>query len=169
MNKKLYVVTDPCYLVANRGAWNSFCEMIDCLDLTVDQVSAEAEKYLTEYLGTPVKVADTGYGDWSNSISCVSDVWDKNVLKSEFCADSGLVCVAELTDDVRENYRKSCGQDILSNRYSVAVLELAGIEHIEFDTRNPDWTVITIVDTDGDAYSSEEYDEHFGYPVDNNW
>lgn len=147
---KKFIITDPCYLVPDPEIWYCFCDIIQNIDM------AEAEKFLTQYLATPVRLASTGYGDWSNEIS------GKNVISSAFLADAGLVCVLELTPLVDQMHNSKFKYLISDNPCGVAVIESEGLSEVRFDTSNPEWTVITIIDTDGNVYRSNTYEEHFG-------
>lgn len=156
MNKK-FIITDPCYLVASKGVWNWFCNLIEDADLSEGKaVTIKAEKILSQYLDTPVRVASTGYGDWSNNIH------GKNVIRTNFFADAGLVCVVELTPLVDQMHEAIFGYRITDKPVGVAVIEAEGLADVRFDTSNPHWTVITITDTDGNVYRSATYEEHFG-------
>lgn len=156
MTKK-FIITDPCYLVASQGVWRHFCDTIGDADLSEGEaVTIEAEKILSQYLETPVRVASTGYGDWSNEIS------GKNVIASTFFADAGLVCVAELTPLVDQKHEAMFGYRISDKPCGVAVIEAEGLAEVKFDDSNPEWTLITITDTDGNVYRSATYEEHFG-------
>lgn len=155
MTKK-FIITDPCYLVASQGVWESFCNLIQDADLSEGEaVTIEAEKMLSQYLETPVRVASTGYGDWSN------DIHGKNVISSTLFADAGLVCVVELTPLVDQMHEAIFGYRISDKPAGVAVIEAEGLAEVKFDDSNPHWTVITITDTDGNVYRSTTYEEHF--------
>lgn len=154
---KKFIITDPCYLVDSHEVWDSFCNLIQDADLSEGEtVTIEAEKMLSRYLDTPVRVASTGYGDWSN------DIHGKNVIRTTFFADAGLVCVVELTPIVDQMHKNIFGYRISDNQAGVAVIEAEGLAEVRFDTSNPHWTVITITDTYGNVYRSTTYEEHFG-------
>lgn len=147
---KKFIITDPCYLVPDPEIWDCFCDIIQDTDMT------EAEKFLTQYLATPVRVASTGYGDWSN------DIHGKNVISSTFFADAGLVCVVELTPLVDKMHETIFGYHISGKPAGVAIIEAEGLTEVKFDDSNPHWIVITITDTDGNIYRSTTFEEHFG-------
>lgn len=150
---KKFIITDPCYLVSDLDIWDALCDIIQDISMI------EAEKFLTQYLGTPVRIASTGYGDWSN------DIHGKNVIKPTFFADAGLVCVAELTSLVDREHDAIFGYPISDRPHGVAgvaVIEAEGLADVSFDTSNPKWTVVNITDTDGNVYRSTTFKEHFG-------
>ena len=148
---KRFIITDPCYLISDLEAWDCLCDIIQDIGM------AEAEKFLTQYLATPVRLADTGYGDWSNEI-----VSGKNVIKPDFFADAGLVCVLELTPLVDKMHKSKFDYLISDNPCGVAVIEAEGLADVKFDTSDSRWTVVTIIDTDGNIYRSSTYNGHFG-------
>ena len=136
-----YIITDPCYLVSDHKVWASYCRLIKC------EVS-NGDTFLSELLGTEVKAASTGYGDWSNDIACVKG--RGHVISNRFCADAGLVCFCELTPEIYQHletagYGEGC----------CAIIE-AENPVCTFNEDNPDWTVITITDDNGAVYMSSE-------------
>lgn len=145
---KKFIIADPCYLIADLEIWDCFCDIIQDTDVT------EAEKFLTQYLGTPVRIASTGCGDWSNNIH------GKNVIQSTFFADAGLVCVVELTPLVDKMHETIFGYRISGKPAGVAIIEAEGLAEVSFDTSNPHWTVVNITDTEGNVYNSTTYEEH---------
>lgn len=147
---KKFIITDPCYLVPDPEILDGFWDIIQFIDMT------EAEKYLSQYLGTPVRIASTGYGDWSNEIS------GKNVIKPNFFSDSGLVCVLELTSLVDSMHYSKYKYRISDHPCGVAVIEAEGLAEVRFDTSNPKWTVVNITDTEDNVYRTSTYNDHFG-------
>lgn len=147
---KKFIITDPCYLIPDPEAWYCFCDIIQDISM------AEAENFLTHYLATPVRIAKTGYGDWSNEIS------GKNVIEPNFFADAGLVCVLELTHLVDQMHKSKFDYLISDNPCGVAVIEAEGLADVRFDISDSRWTVVTIIDTDGNVYRSSTFKDHFG-------
>ena len=147
---KKFIITDPCYLIPDPAIADGLSDIIQFISM------AEAEKYLSQYLATPVKIASTGYGDWSNEIS------GKNVIKPNFFADSGLVCVVELTPLVDRMHYSKYKYRISDHACGVAVIEAEGLAEVSFDTSDPKWTVVNITDTDGNVYHTSTYNDHFG-------
>lgn len=95
-----YLVTDPCYLLGldpknEDRIWN-LCinDMYDSdhsgkYDDRTDYTGVQ--KILSEELGINVlRVSDTGYGDWVNSIFSTSE--HIKIIKNKFFADAGLMC-----------------------------------------------------------------------------
>ncbi len=78
------IITDPCY-ITNDEDWETFVHY-DYIEIS-------------SAIGTSLGlVADTGIGDWSNSIT------DKNGNElGTFCADAGMVCVFLLEDVLKYN------------------------------------------------------------------
>ena len=150
-----YIITDPCYLIPDDD-WSKCCEIFDSAaykkamenrdyvmqrELFDNETTAALQKYSGDY---KAKACSTGYGDWTN------DIWGVNVLKHDFFADSGMVCVCELTDNVRKV--------IDSGFNGMAVFETDKDIEIEFDWSDSDWTVVRIIDknTGREIVSSQE-------------
>lgn len=135
-----FIVTDPCYLVDDEkhpGVWQAYCRMID----EHGRPTAEADAYLEKELGFRICTASTGDGDWGNSLD------GAGVIQPRFCADAGLVCVAELPVNGDPQYLKEIQQMIDSG--SVALFETARGISITFDQTASDWTVVRIFDETG--------------------
>lgn len=161
---KTYIITDPCYIIPDND-WDKCCEIFDSAaykkavqdrnyeiqrKLFDDEVSATLRKFSGDY---NAGACSTGFGDWTN------DIWGINVLKSDFGADSGMVCVCELTDYIKNQLEN--GKSI--NPYLLcAMFETDKDITIEFDTSDSNWTVVKIYDkATGDLLiqSSEPDDE----------
>lgn len=141
------LVTDPCYICDNDDVWRNVCNAL----FTGDHTDySNASKILSDYLGTDVTMHDTGFGDWSNSIS------GPGVIDPEFYADAGLVCVVALTDRVLEEIRKKY------NHIPGAVFEASSfsVDDVAFDDSNPNWTRVIIMTPEGVIESTDEsYEE----------
>ena len=127
-----YIITDPCYLLSNE-TWK---KIFDPLDLEDPDFFPKAIKGITDELnkiGNCLGVAETGEGDWQNSISWSAD-YVKHI-KSEFFADAGLVCVMEFYGDISE-YKK----------YGAAIVESEIPLTCHMDESNPRWTVVKLFD-----------------------
>lgn len=73
------IITDPCYFIRSE--------------------EEDYDYYKLESIGIPSSISrDTIYGDWS----CAVVDENKNKL-GEFCADSGMVCVADLKEVLNHN------------------------------------------------------------------
>ena len=83
--KGTIIITDPCYLIPND----------------TDYERTNYGKYLNKLGFTTFLVADTGFGDWNNTITK-----DDGTILGSFCADSGQVCVV-LAEDATEYYPNS--------------------------------------------------------------
>lgn len=146
-NKVKYIVTDPCYLIPD-DKWQEICSK--CFDNKPDQYdrfNAEVAKVLTEITGHPAYASGTGYGDWSNKIGCEKE---GVILKSEFFADSGMVSVCRLTDEIINESRKhGCAYDC-----GAAIFEAGENISVSFDGKDRGWTVVYIEDKENNIYLS---------------
>ena len=105
---KKYVITDPCYIIPSTE-WDKCCKIFDSAEYKAAEESRdyklqrelfdnEITKTLQQFSGDiNAKASSTGYGDWTN------EIWGKNVIKSDFFADSGMCCVCELTDTIQKH------------------------------------------------------------------
>ena len=160
----LYLVTDPCYLLDlypnNKDRiWDR------CIDDMYDSDKSNkyedrtdytgVQKILSEELGINVlRVSDTGYGDWANSISSTSE--HIRIIKNKFYADAGLMCVVEINDKLK-NY--------LKNNTIGAIFEIDIPVDIHVDDSNSYWYVLEITDIDGchKLVTSEDADDEEDY------
>lgn len=129
-----YVVTDPCYILDNK-TWDECCKFLDDSPKTFNEAVAKA---LAELTGFSAYACDTGFGDWSNKI------YGSYIVHKEFCADSGMVCVCRLTDEIKKHFAKEYS-DIYSR--CVAVFEGSDEIDVDFDISEPSWTVVKICDS----------------------
>ena len=157
----LYLVTDPCYLVdldpKNKDRiWNLCIDDMfnsDNSDKYEDGTNyTDVQKILSEELGINVlRVSDTGYGDWANSISSTSE--HIKIIKNTFFADAGMMCVVEINDKLENFFKDNNIGAIFESDIPVSV-------HVD-DTYS-DWYVLRITDED-DCYklvTSEDADEY---------
>lgn len=146
---KKYIITDPCYILPDTE-WDKCCEVFDSVaykkavedrdfEKQRELFDTEATSALRKYSGDYKACAgSTGFGDWTNAI------WGKGVIKHDFFADSGMVCVCELTDTIQKHIDKDSPG---SNRFNgMAVFETDADITIDFDTSDSDWTVVVITD-----------------------
>lgn len=93
---KKYIITDPSYIlkdeyekVGNATGWDGdafFKGMADALE---------------KLTGEKAYCASTLFGDWTNEMIAYTDnTPDAKCINSRFCADTGLVCVCLLTDEI---------------------------------------------------------------------
>ena len=142
---KKYIITDPCYIIPSAD-WDKCCKIFDSAEYKAAEESRdyklqrelfdnEITKSLQQFSGDiNAKATTSGSGDWRHSI------WGKHVLKHDCFADSGMVCVCELTDNIRE---------VIDSRFiGMAVFETEKDIEIEFDWSDSDWTVVRIIDKD---------------------
>ena len=153
-----YLVTDPCYLLgldeANRDSiWHN-C-MNDMFNGDTGDVKYEdgtnytgVQKILSEALGVNIlRVSDTGYGDWSNTLTSSSK--HIKVIQPEFYADAGMMCVVEINEKL-ENFLKE--HDI------GAIFESDCEISVDVDNDDSSWYVLKIMNENGweELASSEE-------------
>lgn len=155
-----YIVTDPCYLMhinsnkdENHAVWEKFC------NLWHSGKFEDAEQLLKDYLKLDyLTICDTGYGDWSNCLYTDSKI---KIYEQEFCADAGLVCVANCTEEMFNNYN-----------VPGAVFETEQLRDVTFNDDDPNWTVVEIrtkegslhteyPDTDDEDYSEDSEDDYW--------
>ena len=152
-NPVQYFITDPCYLLP-KEIWRECCKVLNANnDTTVYQKFNEAiAKALTDFTGHPAYACHTGFGDWSNCLS------GEGVIKPDFCADSGMVCVCRITDRVLQHLHNEYGRQALIN---IAMINMSDDITVDFDTSNPHWTMVHIIDNQtGKSISSmSETDE----------
>ena len=143
-----YLVTDPCYLLGldpqnEDRIWNlcindmydsdHSCKYDDRTDYT------GVQKILSEELRINVlRVSDTGYGDWVNSISSTSE--HIKIIKNKFFADAGLMCVVEINEKL-ENF--------LKDNSIGAIFESDEPIAVDVDCTDENWYVLKITDVGG--------------------
>lgn len=132
---KTVIVTDPCYIIKD-GEWDDACKY--CFkDNTGVEGNKEFDNFkdfiqnlLRTVSGDQLAVADeTGFGDWVNEIG-----------GQKFYADSGMVCVVELTDKLK-NYMADNGINL---PMGVAYIDVDSSATYEIDTSDRDWSVVKI-------------------------
>jgi hypothetical protein len=151
-----YIVTDPCYIL-DDDTWNECCKVFDTYkndEFMYQRFDEAVSKALTKLTGHQSYACDTGFGDWCNKIYGLS------VIKHDFCADAGMVCVCRLNHKVLDNLYKNNGEE---NALSgAAIFEMSEDIDIEFDVSNKDWTVVTIKDKQtGNVVKSMDYEDNF--------
>ena len=118
-------------------------------------------KALIEYTGYPAFACGTGFGDWKNKLSGIG------VIKSDFFADAGMVCVCRLTSKMLKLWKEEYGTQALSG---AAIFEASQDISVEFDVSDKNWTVVNIKDNqtkavissmDSDFYEEDNEDDYF--------
>lgn len=137
------VVTDPCYIMSSED-WDACIKEAEQRQDEHKQEWEEAfdeilSQKLTELSGHKAYATGTGFGDWNNDIA-----------GQEFCADSGMVCVCYLTDEMQKRL------DEYPNQHIAAILEVEDDIEVNFDYSNSDWTVVEIKDSEGNFFRSYE-------------
>lgn len=157
VNIRRYYVTDPCYLMNNDEVWEEFLKYYN--DSTYDKAMEILKNEIhTDFL----EVCDTGFGDWQNTI------YGDGVINSNFCADSGLVCVARVTKELEDFVKKTYTRP----ENLIASFDTDTDIEVKFDTENPNWTVVDIKDEHGNMWRSSydsENDEDDWYDEDEDY
>ena len=151
-----YIVTDPCYIL-DDDTWNECCKVFDTYkndEFMYQRFDEAVSKALTKLTSHQSYACGTGFGDWCN------EIYGLGVVKHDFCADAGMVCVCRLNHKVLDNLYKKYGEkNALSG---AAIFEMSEDIDIEFDVSNKDWTVVTIKDKQtGNVIKSMDYEDNF--------
>lgn len=113
-----YIVTDPCYILPS-DIWTECCQKSG-------DFNAVVTKALQEFTGDEkARAVGTGCGDWSNRVYSISV---RKVAKSDFTADSGMVCFCKYNGVVAKALK-----DNHIKEGCFAVLELEGKITFTFD------------------------------------
>lgn len=128
-----YVITDPCYIVDEK-TWDK------CLKDFPNFPKLIAE-HLTELTKEQAYASDTGFGDWSNAL------FDSKGCVGYFGADSGMVSVCKVTDDIEDKLGSIFGA-------CYCIFEAEGPLDVVFDTSDKSWTVVYIEDFTGNEWQS---------------
>lgn len=161
-----YTVTDPCYLLDN-DRWDECWKRADEASKAKggewdgDTFSAEIEKALREISGGYVFACGTGFGDWSNAIYVARDSHNTVKIKgSGFGADSGMVCVVEVTDALR----KYLDEEYKDNSFGIGAFFYSKERGVSVMTEgSSQWEVLRIMVKGGatikteDEYVEDEY------------
>lgn len=126
-NKKIWAITDPCYL----ADWDERESTGYDLDI---------ESWVENQTGHKAWVSDTGYGDWSNSISGIVEIVDGH---NEFCADSGMVCVCCPTEKMIEHIKS------FPNPHCAAYFIADEDINVVMDRSDSEWTVVKVYNKEG--------------------
>lgn len=133
-----YVITDPCYITSEE-VWD------ECLK-DFSNFSKQISEHLTQVTGEPAYACDTGFGDWSNGLI------SKDGYVGAFGADSGMVCVCKVTDDIEDKLGSIFGA-------CYCIFEAEGPLDVVFDTSDKSWTVVYIEDVTGNEWQSLTLDD----------
>ena len=151
-----FIVTDPCYLLdllktqeERDKLWDYVCNSIHDYDRDYDGTDhKDACTRMSDVLGLNIlRISDTGFGDWSNTLtSCSKHI---NVLVPEFYADAGMMCVVEVNEKL-ENFLKD--HDI------GAIFESDVPISVSVNDEDRSWYVLKIMDEKGwhELATSEE-------------
>lgn len=159
-----YLVTDPCYLLdidSEIGHRDDLWQ--ECINDMYDSNNKEkyddrtnyngVQKILSDGLGIEIlRVSDTGYGDWSNELHSNSN--SVKIIKSEFCADAGMMCVVKINEKLEK---------FLEENDIGAIFETDKEISVDVNTEDDNWYVLNIKDENGWntlAYSDEPEDDY---------
>ena len=140
-----YIVTDPCYVLPNN-TWDEICKHYTTDEEFIKLVTQELNKLAGT---TNALAANTGFGDWSNTLSSTND---KKIIRHDFFADSGTVCVVEYNDKIKSAVEEN-KNDYLIDYGGMALIETKGDVKVKMDTSDKSWTVVKIKD-EKDMFSS---------------
>lgn len=135
---KQYIVTDPCYVLPNK-TWDEICEHYTTDVEFIKLVTQELNKLAGT---TNALAANTGFGDWSNTLSSTND---SKIIRHDFFADSGTVCVVEYNDNIKSAIEEN-KNDYLIDYGGMALIKTKGDVKIKMDTSDKSWTVVQIKD-----------------------
>lgn len=154
-NTTTFIITDPCYLI-NSNKWSQIYKASHDSkgnyddNVFLDLVRAELE-IITQHTAW---VANTGYGDWNNTLYGQFLTAD-----NEFCADSGMVCVCKLVDDITNE----CLKHVKDVNDVATVFEAVEELEVRVDTSDECWTYLELSDGDGNEWhtipAAEAFDE----------
>ena len=155
MEHMKYIVTDPCYIIED-DVWSTLCDRADDLsnndrgNLWCTAFDSVVTNELQRMTSPIAKAGQTGFGDWANSLT------GPHVLQSEFCADSGMVCVCPLTDEIEAYLKNKYGEEYQTNFGCVAIFEASNNLTITLDESDSSWTIVKIRDNkSGETYVSQ--------------
>ncbi len=159
-NKKMselikYVMTAPCYLLSDE-TWDKCCEVFNKYndETMYGRFNDAVAKALTEFSGYPAYVCDTGFGDWSNEIC------GTGVIKPDFGADAGMVCVCRLTHKILDSLYKKYGEEHALS--CIAMFEMSEHIKVDFDVSDKNWTRVFIQDKiSGNEISSMDSNDFY--------
>lgn len=140
-----YIITDPCYILPDN-IWSECCKSLDDGFEVFNQAVSKA---LTEFTGYKAWSCDNGYGDWIN------EIYGPGVIKPNFYADSGMVCVCRLSPSALEYWQE---KNITTYLAGAAFFEMSEDIDVKFDKSDIHWTVVKIRDnqTDNTIQSTRE-------------
>ncbi len=159
---KIYVITDPCYLVDNSEKeskiWSKFVDLELKGGTFTEENRINATKFFKEELGLNYFEFDrTGYGDWTNLIRVKSgEASNVHLISQDFCADTGLVCVAEVDVKMLEKLFNNVGS------WCFAAFEAEEVVSTVFDKEKNkgNWTVVTITTKEGAVITTNEDEDN---------
>lgn len=154
-----YIITDPCYLI-NQDKWSQLYDLASANDIWDDEKFIRSVKDELEIITqADAWVSNTGFGDWENTLHGIPEtIITEN---GDFYADSGMVCVCKVVDDITTE----CLKHVNDINDCAAIFEVEGELTVDIDTRDPQWTYIEMNDSDGNAWNTvlppdeDEYEE----------
>lgn len=157
---KQYIITDPCYILSDT-VWQNICK--SCKD--DDYYNGTFDNKVTEELNklantTTAKASTTGFGDWDNCIHSDNPT-EANIIQPDFFADSGMVCVVEYNDNIKQALKDKDNDHLTDeDKGGAAVIEIQDDSDIdiEMDTSDTNWTQVKISTPNENFWSMYPYD-----------
>ena len=141
---KCIYITDPCYLISEED-WDELLHKAD-KEVTSEAWGKKFDEAVTNFLRNKFNdkkavAGSTGFGDWENSIN-----------GRGFAADSGMVCVCQVTDELKHYMNDN---RLEMNPLCVATMRVHDDTTYEIDQSNPRWSLVK-VKTPKRLYVSEQ-------------
>lgn len=137
------VITDPCYLLKNED-WDTFGNP--------PYYWSKGQEFLSTLNFGECLIADTGYGDWTNSITNN----DTGETLGMFCADAGMVCVVTMSDLTNYGYDKQKVQDYIDRGLITIIPDFTGTIKLHSELGEYNYT-LTVIEGTGDFNFSSEH------------
>lgn len=127
------IITDPCYIMKDED-WDQYC------NIEFGPTPIGLDNYLRQYHNFgEVIAADTGYGDWSNTVtnSATGEVIGR------FTADAGMVICCTLSDLTNYGYDKEKLQRYIKHGCAALIPDYSG--HIELSYEEDNVTRLAVL------------------------
>lgn len=149
-----YVITDPGYILSDTE-WSECCKYLPYTSTNWSRFYNAVKEFLIQYTdNSHATAASTGYGDWSNTISSFNKTQAK-ILNSDFCADSGSVCICEYNEEVEKRLSE---YDTNGHVFAIVDVDNDNIK-LEIDESNSSWSIVRIYDLNTNDVIVESYDD----------
>ena len=136
------IITDPCYLLKEED-WDEYTNLAFSNSPVYKTLSLD--EYLRKYHNFgEVIAADTGIGDWSNSVY-VDD--DKDTVLGSFSADAGMVAVFTASDLSNYGYDEEELKRLVSIGCATIIPDYSGDVVLEYERTQYDSRIAVITGT----------------------